>query len=127
MQRDTDRRACCREIISRADVLRVGPFPSVDRHIEVARGVCDIGEEGKVRPIERGTRVCLDQKAVSLLPIAPPHGFPRLVHKQCGRSSSHPRPRGGFSDRRRCDCRSSRRNRDYVTHRSQRRRNLGEE
>ena len=98
VHRDTDRRACCRKMISRAHVLRVGPFPSVDRHIEVARGVGGLGEKGKVRSTERAVRVCLDQKAVSLLPIAPPHGFPRLVHKLCRRSSAHPRPRGGIAE-----------------------------
>jgi hypothetical protein len=45
---DTDRRLCCRTMVTRVDALRVGPFPRANRHIEMTRGIRHTGEKGEV-------------------------------------------------------------------------------
>jgi hypothetical protein len=59
---DTDRRSCCRKMITHVNTLRVCPFPRTDRHIETTRRVGHTGEKSEVRPIQGRTRVRVDEQ-----------------------------------------------------------------
>ena len=92
VQGDTDRCARCREMITRAQALRVGPFPRVDRHVETTRGVPHLGEQGEVRPAQGRACIRLDEQVERVLPLAPPRGFARLFHESRLGGLTHPRP-----------------------------------
>ena len=71
---DPGRRARRRHDVAGAHVFAVGPLPDLDGHIQMARGVGHVSENGEVGWTQESTRVRIHQEVVGLVPGAPRRG-----------------------------------------------------
>jgi hypothetical protein len=70
MERHAHRRPRRHETVARPQPLCVHPLPRIDCRVDMTRGICTVGEQGEIRPVQKLACVGLDEHLVSLLPIA---------------------------------------------------------
>src|SRR4051794_982990 len=92
MHRDANCRAPCCDLVAGLHAPRMSAFPRVEGHVEVARGVCDLGENRKLGSTHETVRVCLHEEVERLVPIAARCRVTPVLDEGLLHAVAHPTP-----------------------------------